>query len=137
VSSLDGIHFLGFVPNERIHSAYQLAECFVLATLCESFGIPILEALASGCPAIVPSTGAAPEVAGEAARLIDPYDEEEIARALIEVTASAPLREHMALEGIKRARVFGWHRAAERVLEVFGAVLSAQRPALGVLTGRN
>jgi glycosyltransferase involved in cell wall biosynthesis len=53
---LADVHFLGFVPNSRIHLAYQLAECFVLATLCESFGIPIVESFACGCPAIVPST---------------------------------------------------------------------------------
>lgn len=131
-ADLEGIHFLGFVPNERIHNAYQLAECFVLATLCESFGIPILEALASGCPAIVPSTGAAPEVAGGAARLIDPYDEEAIARALLEVTQSAPLREQLARDGLRRARAFGWQEAARRVLRVFDAVLSGRRAPVGV-----
>lgn len=131
-AELEGIRFLGFVPNERIHKAYKLAECFVLATLCESFGIPILEALASGCPAIVPATGAAPEVAGTAARLIDPYDEEDIARALLEVTQSSQLREELAREGIRRARAFGWQQAARRVLRVFDSVLSARRAAVGV-----
>jgi glycosyltransferase involved in cell wall biosynthesis len=131
-AQLEGIHFLGFVPNDTLHHAYQLAECFVLATLCESFGIPILEALASGCPAIVPSTGAAPEVAGDAARLIDPYDEQDIARALLEVAESVPLRERLALEGLRRARAFGWHQAARQVLQVFAAVLGPQRAAVGV-----
>ena len=118
-----GVRFLGFVPNSAIHMAYQLADCFVLATLCESFGIPILEALATGCPAIVPKTGAAPEVAGGAARLIDPYDEGDIAGALLEVTESAPLREYLSREGVKRARVFSWQHAAQRVLQVFDEVL--------------
>jgi glycosyltransferase involved in cell wall biosynthesis len=131
---LAGIHFLGFVPNQRIHKAYKLAECFVLATLCESFGIPILEALATGCPAIVPSTGAAPEVAGGAARLVDPYDEEDIAHALLEVTGSKELREQLAREGVRRARAFGWQQAARRVLQVFDAVLSGRRAPVGVGT---
>ena len=128
---LEGIHFLGYVPNEILHRAYQLAECFVLATLCESFGIPILEALASGCPAIVPSTGAAPEVAGGAACLIDPYDEHDIARALREVSQSATLRESLSSAGIKRAQAFSWTQAAQRVLRVFDAVLAGQRAAVG------
>jgi glycosyltransferase involved in cell wall biosynthesis len=128
-ADLEGIHFLGYVPNDILHRAYQLADCFVLATLCESFGIPILEALATGCPAIVPSTGAAPEVAGGAARLIDPYDEQDIARALLEVSQSATLREHLSLEGIKRARAFSWKQAAQRVLRVFDAVLDTRRAA--------
>ena len=107
------------MPNERLAAAYQLADCFVLATLFESFGLPILEALAAGCPAIVPATGAGPEVAGSAARLIDPYDEEGIAAALLEVTGSPGLRARMAHAGILRARNFSWRQAAERILAVF------------------
>jgi glycosyltransferase involved in cell wall biosynthesis len=121
-ADLEGVRFLGFVPNDRLHAAYQLAVCFVLATLYESFGLPILEALATGCPAIVPATGAGPEVAGAAARLIDPYDESDIARALLEVTASAALREHMRQDGVARARDFTWQRTAARVLEVFDEI---------------
>ena len=121
-ADLEGVRFLGFVPNDQLHAAYQLADCFVLATLYESFGLPILEALATGCPAIVPETGAGPEVAGGAARLIDPYDESDIARALLEVTASAALRERMRQEGVARARDFTWQRTAARVLEVFDEI---------------
>jgi glycosyltransferase involved in cell wall biosynthesis len=124
-ADFEGVHFIGFVPNERLHAAYQLADCFVLATLCESFGLPILEALATGCPAIVPNTGAAPEVAAGAARLIDPYSEEDLAAALIEVTATESLRRAMRAAGLERARRFGWPQAARRVLESFDAVLSA------------
>ena len=124
-ADLDGVHFMGFVPNERLHAAYQLADCFVLATLCESFGLPILEALATGCPAIVPNTGAGPEVAGAAARLIDPYSEEDLTQALLDVTASQSLRREMRAAGLERARRFGWPQAARRVLEAFDAVLSA------------
>jgi glycosyltransferase involved in cell wall biosynthesis len=118
-SDLRGVRFIGFVPNERLAPAYQLAECFVLATLFESFGLPILEALASGCPAIVPATGAGPEVAGPAARLIDPYDEDDIATALLEVTQSPQLRARMASAGLLRSRNFSWQQAAERILAVF------------------
>ena len=124
-AQLQPVQFLDFVPHEHIHRAYQLADCFVLATLCESFGIPILEAFATGCPAIVPTTGAAPEVAGSAARLINPYDEHDMATALCEVTQSAPIRERMAQDGIRRARAFSWQRAAGRVLEVFDELLPA------------
>ena len=124
-ADLEGIRFLGFVPNERLHAAYQLADCFVLATLCESFGLPILEALATGCPAIVPNTCASPEVAGSAARLIDPHREEDMTQALLEVTGSESLRREMRTAGLERARRFGWPQAARRVLETFDAVLSA------------
>ncbi|MGH8327561.1 MAG: glycosyltransferase family 4 protein, partial [Steroidobacteraceae bacterium] len=126
-ADLEGVHFLGFVPNERLHAAYQLAECFVLATLCESFGLPILEALATGCPAIVPNTCAAPEVAGCAARLIDPRRAEELTLALLDVTGSQALRQRMRTAGLERARRFGWPQAARRVLEAFDMALSANR----------
>ena len=126
-TDLEGVWFLGFVPNEQLHAAYQLADCFVLATLYESFGLPIIEALATGCPAIVPATGAGPEVAGAAARLIDPYDESDIARALLEVTASPALRERMRQEGLARARDFTWQRTAARVLEVFDEICPRER----------
>jgi glycosyltransferase involved in cell wall biosynthesis len=134
-AELEGVHFIGFVPNERLHAAYQLATCFVLATLCESFGLPILEALASGCPAIVPNTCAGPEVAGRAARLIDPRSEEELTGALLEVTGSADLRARLRLEGLERARHFGWPQAARRVLAVFDEVLAgrASRPAVAAI----
>lgn len=134
-ADLEGVQFLGFVPNESMHRAFQLADCFVLATLCESFGIPILEALATGCPAIVPATGAAPEVAGSAARLIDPYDEQDIAGALLEVTGSQLLRERLSRDGLERARQFSWQQAALRVLQTFDAVLCpARSPASAART---
>jgi glycosyltransferase involved in cell wall biosynthesis len=122
-ADLANVHFLGFVPNERLALAYQLADCFVLATLFESFGLPILEALATGCPAIVPRTGAGPEVGGSACRLIDPYDEDDIAAALLEVTSSQELRTQMSHAGVARARNFSWRQTAERVLTVFNELV--------------
>jgi glycosyltransferase involved in cell wall biosynthesis len=121
--ALEGVQFLGFVPNARIHVAYQLAECFILATLCESFGIPIVEAFATGCPAIVPNTCASPEIAGGAARLINPRDEDDMARALIEVTGSAQLREELRRKGLARASFFSWRATAQRTLELLEEVL--------------
>src|SRR5690606_8794977 len=64
------IVFTGFVPHERMHLAYQLAELFVLATLNESFGFPVVEAMACGCPVIAPSTGACHEIGADAIRLV-------------------------------------------------------------------
>jgi alpha-1,3-rhamnosyl/mannosyltransferase len=120
---LADVHFIGLVPNAEIHLAYQSAECFVLASLCESFGIKILEALATGCPAIVPSTCGSPEIAGGAARLVDPRDEKDIAQALADVTGSEELRRAMRENGLRRAQGLTWQDTARKTLAVFDEII--------------
>jgi glycosyltransferase involved in cell wall biosynthesis len=122
-ADLEGVQFTGFVPNNQIHLAFQSAECFFLATLCESFGITILEALATGCPAIVPGTCASPEIAGGAARLVDPRSVEDMAQALADVTGSEEMRREMREKGLKRARELTWRETARRTLAVFDEVV--------------
>lgn len=117
-ADFQGIRFLGFVPNEQMHLAYQAATFFVLAKLCDSFGLPILESMATGCPAIVPRTCAGPEVAGSAARFIDPCDEEDISQALLEVGGSAERREELRRLGLARVQTFTWRDTARRTLAV-------------------
>ncbi|MGH8200274.1 MAG: glycosyltransferase [Steroidobacteraceae bacterium] len=113
------------MPNAQMHLAYQAAAFFVLTKLCDSFGLPILEALATGCPAIVPKTCAGPEVAGAAARLIDPYDEDDISRALLELDASAERREELRRLGLARAQAFTWRETARRALAVLDELCPA------------
>jgi glycosyltransferase involved in cell wall biosynthesis len=117
-SLLSRVRPIGFVPNERMHLAYQLAEFFILSKVCDSFGLPILEALACGCPAIVPGTCAAPEVAAGAAWFIDPYAEHEMTRAMQELDGSPTLRGQLRARGLERARAFSWPKVARRVLTV-------------------
>ncbi len=133
---LADVHFLGLVPNTEIHLAYQSADCFVLASLCESFGIKILEALATGCPAILPSTCASPEIAGGAARLINPRDEEDIAVALAEVTDSEALRRIMREKGLQRAKALTWRETARRTLAVFDEIIPRPAAADGSVSGQ-
>ncbi|HUN71008.1 MAG TPA: glycosyltransferase family 1 protein [Steroidobacteraceae bacterium] len=130
-ADLQDIRFIGFVPNGQMHLAYQAAEFFVLTKLCDSFGLPILEALATGCPAIVPKTCAGPEVAGAAARLIDPYDEADISRALLELDESAERRAELRRLGLARAQGFTWRETARRTLAVLDELcpLPAASPA--------
>jgi len=122
---VNDIIFTGFVPHEEIVYLYNLAEFFVLTTLYESFAFPIVEAMASGCPAIVPTTGACPEVAGGAVRLVNPLDPNEIGDAMIAVDGSPKLRAQMRSAGLKRATDFSWVRTAKRTLEVFESVSPA------------
>lgn len=125
-ADLADVIFTGFIPNTRLHMAFQLAQCFVLVSLCESFGIPIVEAFACGCPAIVPSTCASPEIAGGAARLIDPYDERSITDALLEVTRSESLRTELRELGLRRAQTLSWRNTAARTLAVFDEIVPAR-----------
>ena len=124
-ADLKDIRFIGFVPNDQMHLAYQAAEFFVLAKLCDSFGLPILEAMATGCPAIVPKTCAGPEVAGAAARLIDPLDEEDICHALLEIDGSADRRAELRRLGLARAQGFTWRDTARRALAVLDQLYPA------------
>lgn len=121
-ADLSDVHFTGFVPHERMHLAYQLAEVFVLATLNESFGFPLVEAMACGCPALVPATGACREIGAAAVRLLDPYDSEDIGRRLLELERSDRLRAELAAAGIERAAQFSWRETARRTLAVFDAL---------------
>lgn len=121
-ADLEGVHFVGFVPHDDMPQLYQLAEYFVIATLNESFCFPLVEAMACGCPAIVPTTGACPEIGGDAVRLIDPYDELDMAGKLLEVEREPLLRETMRLAGLTRARRYSWRETARRTLKVFDAL---------------
>lgn len=125
---LRGIRFLGFVPHDEINLAYALAEFFVLTTLYESFGFPLVEAMAVGCPAIVPNTGACPEIAGGAATLIDPHDVGGLARALQEMARSDEKRARQRELGLKRSRDFSWSATAEKTLNVFDRIMRAEGP---------
>jgi glycosyltransferase involved in cell wall biosynthesis len=118
----EGIHFTDFIPNKEMVKVYNLAEFFVLATLYESFCLPLVEAMATGCPAIVPSTGGCPELGGEAARYVDPCNVVAISDAMLEVANSPELRARMRAAGLERARKYSWDRTAERTLEVLDGI---------------
>ncbi|HEY4212568.1 MAG TPA: glycosyltransferase family 1 protein [Steroidobacteraceae bacterium] len=109
-----GVCLLGPVPNDQMHLPYQLAEFYVSAGLGGL--LPILEALACGCPAVVPRTCAVPEVAERAARFVNPYDERELTAAMLELDRSPALRHRLRVAGLVRAEAFGWSRVARRVL---------------------
>jgi glycosyltransferase involved in cell wall biosynthesis len=126
-TELEGVQFIGFVPHSEIHRAYQLADLFVLATLCESFGFPIVEAMATGCPAIVPATCASPEVAGKAALLVNPFSIDEIAQAISALASSPQRRDALGVAGLERVKRFTWAETARRTLEVFNEICPPRR----------
>ena len=124
---LEGIHFTGFIPNAEIVNIYNLAEFFVLATLYESFCLPLMEAMICGCPALVPVTGAPPQIGGEAARYVDPHDEYAMGKAMSEIANSTELRAQLRVAGLERSRQFTWEKTAKMTLEVFDSIVPAAK----------
>lgn len=114
--------FPGFIDDEDLPALYTGALCFVFPSLYEGFGLPVLEAMGCGVPVIVSNTSALPEVAGEAALLVDPGDVEGMAAAMAAVVDSASLREHLRQKGFAQARSFSWETTARKTLELYGAL---------------
>jgi glycosyltransferase involved in cell wall biosynthesis len=124
------VRFLGFVPEETLAVMYRLASVFVFPSLYEGFGLPPLEAMASGTPVVTSNLSSLPEVAGDAAVLVDPYDPEAIADGMYRVLTDDMLRYSMRAKGIERARQFSWEQSVRRVHDIYQKVLD--RPALAV-----
>lgn len=116
----------GYVSAEDLPALYRGALALVYPSLYEGFGLPILEAMASGAPVLTTDVGAAPEVAGGAALLTAPRVEA-IAAAVARLATDAALREKLMEEGLARAREFSWSRAAQRTLEVYAEVIEEAR----------
>lgn len=117
------IRFVGFVPEGEIPLWYNAAALFVYPSEYEGFGLPVLEALACGTPAIASNSSSLPEVAGNAAVLVDPTDVDAIADGMQRLIEDPSLRSHLATEGPQRARFFSWARMAEQTLGVYRSVL--------------
>lgn len=118
----DRVVFTGYVPDEDIVLFYNCARLFIYPSLYEGFGLPVLEAMACGTPVITSNRSSLPEVAGDAARLVDPENVEEIAQAMKEILSDDCLRSQMSKEGIGRARLFSWEKAAQETLKVYEEV---------------
>ena len=98
----------GYVVNTDLPAIYRLSEIFLYPSLRESFGIPMLEAMACGVPVITSNTSSMPEIAGDAALIIDPFKPEEITAAMIRLINDKDLRTHLILRGYEQAARFSW-----------------------------
>lgn len=109
----------GYVPNSDLPALYSQCEIFLYPSLRESFGIPILEAMACGVPVITSNTSSMPEVAGDAAFIINPYKPEEITEAMIRLTSNDLLKNSFITKGFVQAAKFSWKAMAENVLDIY------------------
>ncbi|MCS6951843.1 MAG: glycosyltransferase family 1 protein [Bryobacterales bacterium] len=122
-SRRDDIEVLGYVSEERLAELYARAAVLAFPSLEEGFGLPVLEAMASGVPVLTSNRSAPAEIAGNAAVLVDPEDSEAIAHGLQALLADSSLREKLVTEGYKRAAEFSWERAAAQTWAVYQYVL--------------
>jgi glycosyltransferase involved in cell wall biosynthesis len=103
---------------------YSHATVFVFPSLYEGFGMPVLEAMACGVPVITSNTTALPEVAGDAALLVNPLEVDELADAIVTVIEEPDVAESLRAKGFERVKQFTWERAAQETLAVYREVCS-------------
>jgi glycosyltransferase involved in cell wall biosynthesis len=121
----DSAPFLGSLDQEALAALYSRAAAFVLPSLYEGFGLPVLEAMACGAPVICSNSGPLPEVTGDAAVLLAPEDPRPWANAILRVLTDARVAERLRQDGFARAALFSWHRAALATREVYREALLA------------
>ncbi len=113
----------GFVDDQTLPRLYAGADFFVYPSLYEGFGLPVLEAMACGAPVITSNVSSLPEVAGNAALLVDPRSEAELVTALLTLAGDGALREDMRERGLSRAASFSWQRTAAETMKVYEDVM--------------
>jgi glycosyltransferase involved in cell wall biosynthesis len=126
------VRFHGHVPDQTLAVLYRLASVFVFPSLYEGFGLPPLEAMASGTPVVTSNVSSLPEVVGDAAVLVDPHSAGAIAEGILQVLRSAHLRAQLREKGYARVKEYSWMRSVERVREIYGEVAltrAASRPS--------
>lgn len=122
------VRFVGEVDEADKPAVYSAATLFVWPSLYEGFGIPVLEAMACGTPTITSNNSALPELAAEAARLVDPRDLGALADAMAELLEDADARAELRRRGLKRASQYSWERVADQTVAVYRSVLAAPSP---------
>lgn len=116
---LNKVVLTGYVKDKDLPSIYSLSEIFLFPSLREGFGLPILEAMACGTPVITSNTSSMPEIAGDAAHIINPNHSEEITQAIITLISDEPYYKRLRKKGLERHQRFTWKIMAEKVLAIY------------------
>lgn len=124
-----GYKYVGYVSDSQLRTLYEHADCFIYPSFYEGFGLPPLEAMASGCPVIVSDRASLPEVCGDAALYCDPHDPSDIAKQLVRIMGDSELRETLRTKGLERSRQFSWEKCSTELLAVIREVLECGSPS--------
>lgn len=118
----DRVILAGYVPDEDLSALYNGSIAFVFPSLYEGFGLPILEAMQSGTPVISSNVTSLPEVAGDAAILVDPKSEDELSQAMLTLLRDKQMRDRLVEKGLARARQFSWDKCASETVDIYQAI---------------
>jgi glycosyltransferase involved in cell wall biosynthesis len=116
------VRFLGYCARAELPALYRQAACLVFPSLFEGFGMPVLEAMACGCPVVCSNTTSLPEIAGDAALLVDPVDHEALADGIATILRSPDLRTDLEGRGVRQAARFSWRRHTTETVRVLHRV---------------
>lgn len=124
ISNNKNIISTGFVSEEDLISLYNMASVFVMPSIYEGFGLPILEAMACGCPVVTTKEGSISEIAGNAVLYVDAYDTNDIANGIRKVFFNDDLQNQLSEKGLEQAKKFSWEKTAKETLEVYKEAVS-------------
>lgn len=116
------VQFVGMVPDTQLPSLYRSAEALVFPSLYEGFGLPVLEAMACGTPVVTATSSALPEVAGDAALLVEPTSVEQITEAIQRIVSDRSLREELHRKGLAQAAKYSWVSTIARVHGIISGI---------------
>jgi glycosyltransferase involved in cell wall biosynthesis len=111
--------FTGFVEDNDLPAIYNLAKVFVYPSYYEGFGLPVLEAMACGCPVITSSTSSLSEIVGNAAILINPTNIKDITEVILKIVSNKKLKLELIKQGLKQVKKFNWQNCAKKTLNVY------------------
>jgi len=123
----DQVLYLGYLDQSCLPGLYRGAACLVFPSLFEGFGVPLVEAMATGCPVACGNVCSIPEVVGEAAMMFDPRNPDSIADAVEQILRDPELREQLVIKGRRQASLFSWENAAKKTLEILEAAPQAHK----------
>jgi len=124
-SETEGVPFiqkLGFLSTEELALLYKVASVLVMPSLYEGFGLPVLEAMSSGCPVITTKRGSLPEVAQDACYYVDAEDEESIGKGIETVLGDRSLQKKLSLQGLEQSKKFSWKKTSQKTMNVYNSL---------------